>query len=194
MKFLSHDTLHDRARHLEDAYFAERDYELLLSLSNRLSAEEARQMLIAATGVQDEIDLPGLVGLSAPQFLAVLGIFPMVEVAWCDGELGKNERRMIVQLTHEMGVLPGTPAHELMEHWLVQRPDENAGGRWEEYVRAIVATLQPTTAVILKERVIRRARRVASADGGIFNFGRMISSVEEACLLRLEGAFEKAAS
>jgi hypothetical protein len=191
MKPLSHDTLHERGLHVADAYCAEHDYELLQAFRNRISEEEARKLLVAATGVQDEITMPGLANLPAPQFLAVLGIFPMIDVAWCDGWMGSAERRTILKLAHEMGVQMGTPAHDLLDRWLVKKPEEGAALLWEGYVQAVIATLHPVTVEVLKERVIRRARRVAAAEGGVFNFGRMISAAEENCLARLEMAFER---
>jgi len=194
VKHPEHDSFHDRAKSLEDAFFAERDRELLNALRSQIGSEEARQLLISATGVQDEIALPELAGLPAPQFLAVLGLFPMVEVAWCDQDLGDGEKATILKLAHEMGVTEGSPSHQLLDRWLAKKPPENAASIWESYVHSVIATLQPATVAKLKEGVMHRARRVASAEGGIYNFGRMISKTEEACLARLEKAFEKTVS
>jgi hypothetical protein len=194
VKHPEHDSFHDRAKSLEDAFFAERDRELLDLLRSRLGSEEARQILIAATGVQDEIALPELAGLPVPQFLAVLGLFPMVEVAWCDKVLGDAEKATILKLAHEMGVVEGSPSHQLLDRWLTKKPADNAAAVWESYTKAVIATLQPATVAKLKEGVMHRARRVAAAEGGIYNLGRMISKVEEACLARLEKAFETTGS
>ena len=190
MKHPEHDSFHDRAKSLEDAFFAERDRELLARLSNTLGSHDAKELLIAATGVKDEIALPELAGLPVPEFLAVLGLFPMVEVAWCDDELAPAEAKAILKIAHEMGVTEHSPAHELLDRWLAKKPAENAAKLWEEYVRAVNATLQSETVAKLKEAVMHRARRVAAAQGGILGFGKMISNTEEACLARLEKAFD----
>ncbi len=184
------DAFHARAQSLEDAFFLERDQELLQKLRSRLGADETRTLVIAATGVQDEIAIPELAGLPVPQFLAILGLFPMVEVAWCDRSLGHEERKAVLKLAHEMGVTTGSASHELLERWLTQKPAENAASVWEDYVRAVVATLNPETVAKLKEGVLNRARKVAAAEGGIFGFGRAISTEEQACLDRLAKAFE----
>jgi hypothetical protein len=191
VKHPEHDSFQDRAKSLEDAFFAERDRELLAALSSRMGGAEAKELLISATGVRDEIALPELAGLPVPQFLAVLGLFPMVEVAWCDQELGSTERSIILQLAHEMGVTKGSPSHELLDRWLMKKPAENAGVLWEEYVRSVNSTLQPETVAVLKEAVMHRARRVAAAEGGILGFGKTVSATEEACLARLERAFDR---
>ncbi len=194
MKHPQHDSFQDRAKSLEDAFFAERDRELLDALRSRLGSDQAKELLVAATGVKDELALPELAGLPVPQFLAVLGLFPMVEVAWCDQELGATERNIILQLAHELGVTKGSTAHELLERWMTKKPPENAANLWEEYVRSVNSTLKPETVAVLKEAVMHRARRVAAAEGGILGFGKKVSATEEACLARLERAFERAAS
>ena len=115
MSLPDHHSLHKRGQMLEDLFFAKKDRDLLHSLRRNLSAEEARGLLSAATGVGDEIAIKELADMSAPNFLAVLGIFPLVEVAWCDGEVSGEERRAILQGVAEMGVTDGSPSHQLLD-------------------------------------------------------------------------------
>lgn len=189
MKFPDRDLLHQRGRALEKAFFAERDQQLLEKLRRRLTSEEAKKLLAAATGVKDEIAIPELANLDVPQFLAVLGIFPLVEVAWCDRKIPDREREAILAAAHDIGVCDDTPCYELLGRWLEHPPHEDALKLWTDYVQAVCATLEPETVETLKQGVIDRAKKIAEAAGGIFGMGNKISAAEEACLTRLEDAF-----
>jgi len=190
MKLPEYDSIQDRGRALEEAFFAERDQELLETLRRRLTAEEARNVLAAATGVKDEIAIKELADLPVGQFLAVLGIFPLVEVAWCDRQLTASERKVILSAATEMGVPVDSPSHQLLDRWLQERPAEGAAGLWRDYVRAVCATLKPDTVAKLKDSVMGRARKVANAAGGVLGLGRKVSAAEQRCLDELAKAFE----
>jgi hypothetical protein len=189
MNILENDAIHKRGRALEEAFFAERDWQLLQTLRRRLSVEEAQKVLTAATGVVDEIAIPELSGIAAPQFLAILGIFPMVEIAWCDKEVSPDERRAILAAAHEMGVERESTCHKLLERWLESRPAEEVSSLWSNYVRAVCAALEPGTVLTLKEGILGRAKKVAAAAGGFLGLGYKISDTERACMDRLAEAF-----
>jgi hypothetical protein len=190
MKLPEYDTLHKRGRALEEAFFAKRDQQLLEALRRRLTAEEAESVLAAATGVADQIVIQELADLGAPQFLAVLGLFPLVEVAWCDGQVAAKEREAILAAAADMGLPVDSPSHKLLDRWLETRPAENALSLWSEYVQAVGATLKPETVAKLKRGVMGRAKKIAQAAGGILGMGNKISATEQACLDRLAKAFE----
>ena len=184
-----YDTIHQRGRALEEAFFADRDKQLLDNLRRRLTMEEAQKVLGAATGAMDSIPLPELAGVAAPQFLAILGIFPMVDVAWCDGEVSDAERRAMLDAAHEMGVERGSTCHQLLDRWLETRPAENVEKLWGDYVQAVCAALDSSTVAKLKRGVIDRAEKIAAASGGFLGMGNKISAAERTCLDRLAMAF-----
>ncbi len=184
-----YDTIHQRGRALEEAFFADRDKQLLDNLRRRLTMEEAQKVLGAATGAMDSIPLPELTGVAAPQFLAILGIFPMVDVAWCDGEVSDAERRAMLDAAHEMGVERGSTCHQLLDRWLETRPAENVEKLWGDYVQAVCAALDSSTVAKLKRGVIDRAEKIAAASGGFLGMGNKISAAERTCLDRLAMAF-----
>ncbi len=190
MSYPELDSIHKRGRVLEEAFFAERDRELLESLRRKMTSEEAKQVLASATGVVDEIEIPELKGLSLPQFLAVLGIFPLVEVAWCDRHISAEERQAILAAAAELGVVVDSPSYRLLDRWLESRPSDDAISLWTDYVRAVCATLEPKTIATLKKSVMGRAQQIAQAAGGIFGMGNKISPEERACLERLALAFQ----
>jgi hypothetical protein len=183
------DLIHKRGRALEEAFFAERDWRLLETLRRKLSVEEAQKLLTAATGVVDEIAIPELSGIAAPQFLAILGIFPMVEVAWCDKEVSPDERKAVLAAAHEMGVERESTCHKLLDRWLESRPAEGVSRLWSDYVRAVCAALEPATVATLKRGVIGRAEKIAAAAGGFLGMGNKVSVAERECMDRLAQAF-----
>jgi hypothetical protein len=189
MNIPPNDLIHKRGRALEEAFFAERDWRLLETLRRKLSVEEAQKLLTAATGVVDEIAIPELSGIAAPQFLAILGIFPMVEVAWCDKEVSPDERKAVLAAAHEMGVERESTCHKLLDRWLESRPAEGVSRLWSDYVRAVCAALEPATVATLKQGVLGRAERVAAAAGGFLGIGNKVSVAERECMDRLAQAF-----
>ena len=192
MRHPDHDALHKRGKALEDTFFAVRDRQLLEALRRRLTAEEAEQVLAAATGVTEGIAIRELATLPAPHFLAVLGIFPLVAVAWCDGEIAAAERRAVLTAACDMGVPDDSPSRELLDRWLATRPAELAIELWSDYVQAVCRTLQPETVAKLKKGVMGRAQKVAAAAGGILGVGNKVSATEQACLDHLAKAFDLA--
>lgn len=186
-----HESLHQRGRALEEAFFADRDRQLLETLRRRLSMEEAQKVLAAATGVVDSIALPELAGVAAPQFLAILGIYPMIHVAWCDGDVSAEERQAILSAANGMGIEKGSTVQQLLERWLENRPAENVETLWSDYVHAVCASLDPGTVATLKKGVIGRAEKVAGATGGLLGMGNKISATEKTHLERLAQAFAR---
>jgi hypothetical protein len=189
MNIPPNDAIHKRGRALEEAFFAERDWKLRETLRRKLNVAEAQKVLTAATGVVDEIAIPELSKIAAPQFLAILGIFPMVEVAWCDREVSLEERKAILAAAHEMGVERESTCHKLLDRWLESRPAEGVSTLWSDYVRAVCAALEPATAAKLKLGVIGRAEKVAAATGGFLGMGNKISAEERECIDRLAQSF-----
>jgi hypothetical protein len=194
MKTPDHDFLHERGRAMEDAFFAQRDRQLLDRLRLRLSAQEAEELLQSATGVSEKIALKELSDLSAPEFLAVLGLYPLVAIAWCDRRMEANERGAVVAAARDMGLSPASPSHELLEKWLEQPPAPQAMQLWTAYVQAVCKTLQPQTIQALRNSVMTRARKVAEAAGGFLGLGHRVSEQEQACLDQLARAFDEPAA
>lgn len=190
MKLPEHDSLHDRGRALEEAFFAERDRQLVEKLKRKLSAEETERVLAAAIGIADELTLKAVTKVEAGvQVLAAMALLPMVEVAWCDGDVSPPEREAILKAAVEMEITVDSAAYKLLKGWLENKPALGAVVAWKNYVQAICATLDPTTIFKLKQGVIGRAEKVAKAAGGILGMGNKVSAVEQKCLDDLAKAF-----
>jgi hypothetical protein len=187
-----YDMLHSRGRALEEAYFRERDQHLLDALRRKVSAEETERILAKAIGIADELSIKDLTKTEAGvQVLTAMALLPLVEVAWCDGEVEPQELDAILRAASEFEMEPDSTVYKLLQSWLQQRPTPESMAAWKNYVRAICATLEPATVAKLKEGVIGRAEKIAKAAGGILGFGSKISASEQACLDELAGSFCK---
>lgn len=190
MNINEHDYLHERGRALEDAYFAARDRELVAALRRRLATEAAEHTLLEAFGKTDQPTIEALKKTEAGvEVLAALALLPLVEVAWCDGEVSAPEKQAVLKAAVAMEISPDSTFYQLLQNWLEQRPTPAALTAWSEYVRALCGTLGPAIVPMLKERVIGRAEKVAQSAGGFLGLGNKVSAAERACLDHLAKAF-----
>lgn len=190
-KVPEHDSIHDRGRTLEEAFFAERDRQLVDKLKRKLMAEESERVLAAAIGISDETTLQALTKVeSGVPVLAAMALLPLVEVAWCDGDVSAKERDAILKGVVELDITSDSAAYQILQKWLEQRPGLGAVVAWKDYVRAICATLDATTVQKLKSGVMGRAAKVASAAGGFLGLGNKVSAAEQECLDDLAKSFE----
>lgn len=184
------DSLQSRGRALEEAFFHERDRQLIASLHRRFSAEETEKVLAAAIGIADELMLKAVTKVEAGvEVLAAMALMPMVAVAWCDGEVSTKEREAVLRGAVEMGIAVGSPGYELLQRWLEKAPAPEAIEAWHKYVKTIVGTMEPATAKRCCDKIMTRAENVAKAAGGFLGFGNKISEVEQKCLADLRASF-----
>lgn len=172
----------------EDDYFYRRDRELLEKLRSATVEKERRQALEAATGISDpglleELDDLG-VGVAS---IAAVSLIPMVLVAWADGAVDGKERKEMLKIAAGKGVEPGSPAHDLLEHWLTHAPDADLFETWESYVAAMLPKLSEGARAKLKEEFLDQCEATARASGGVLGIGS-VSSKEEAVIERIGAA------
>jgi hypothetical protein len=171
-----------RGRALEEAFFQKRDQELLEKMRGELESFEETRKLAHVSGIVQEHVLMNLVkaGIKAETLAAVTTI-PMVEVAWCDGAVNAAEKAAILNAASNMGLQPGTAPHDLLERWLVDRPDSRIVAAWKEYVQELAKLMPKHTIDAMHKNVIDRCVRVAEAAGGFVGIHR-ISKVEQATI------------
>jgi hypothetical protein len=185
------DALHERGRALEDAYFAARDRELVAALRRRLATEAAEHTLLETFGRSDQSTIEALKKTEAGvEMLTALALLPLVEVAWCDGDVAAAEKQAVLKAAASMEISPDSTSYQLLQNWLEARPAPAAVTAWSEYVRALCGTLDPAVVPNLKARVIGRAEQVAQAAGGFLGLGNKVSAQERVCLDQLAKAFD----
>jgi hypothetical protein len=179
--------LGDRKKAFEESFFAKENATLL----ERLKAEATKAKLAEVSGVEDDEVLGKLVDLGIDlSTWAAISLAPLVEVAWANGKVDEKERRAVLTAAEANGIPPGSPCFDLLESWLTRRPDGRLMEAWGGYIVDLCATLSPPEVASVKEKVIGRAREVATATGGFIGLGSKISPEEEIVLTELAKAFD----
>ncbi len=183
------DIFGDRRKALEDSFFRERDQVLLEKLRMELETVEEHRNLAHVSGILDDKVLSNLLkaGVRGETLIAVT-LIPLVEVAWADGSVSEDEREAVLQAAAENGVQEGSAAHQLLNHWLKDRPDVRIIAAWKEYVGALAKAMPADAMLVLRERLMGRMRAVAEATWSIMGLGRKISKVEHAAIEEFERA------
>lgn len=185
------DFLDDRRKALEEQFFAKENAKLLEKMKKKEEEAESRDDLRAASGITDENVLDHLMELNIrSETLAALSLIPLVQVAWADGKVQKQERTAILKAATEKGIAQGTPGYGLLETWLNHQPQAAFINVWKDYIQALSKNLTDDARNALKTDVLGRAREVAEAAGGFLGLGNKVSSDEQNVLDELGRAFE----
>jgi hypothetical protein len=177
-----HSAFENRGRALEEAFFKQRDQQLMDKLRGELESLEESKKLAHVSGIVQEHVLMELVkaGIKAETLAAVTTI-PMVEVAWCDGAVSAAEKTAVLNAAAKMGLQPGAAPYELLERWLIDRPDSRIVVAWKEYVHELGKLMPKATVEAMHKDVIDRCVKVAEAAGGFVGIHR-ISKIEQATI------------
>ena len=145
---------------MEEAFFKQRDQQLMDKLRGELQSLEETKKLAHVSGIVQEHVLLNLVkaGIKAETLAAVTTI-PMVEVAWCDGAVSAAEKAAVLNAAAKMGLHAGTAPYEVLEHWLVDRPDSRIVASWKEYVQELAKLMPQDTLEAMHKDVIDRCVR-----------------------------------
>ena len=184
------DKLHERAAALENKFFANRDQELLTKLRAEMDANETRSALSAAIGIEDQAALDALIKHDIkPQTLLVIGLIPMVAVAWSDGVLESAERDAITKAADGLGVKEGSAGFGLLESWLIEKPGDDLLNAWKSYAAGLAETLDDAAVAKVRDQVIGRAESTAKAAGGFLGLGNKVSDSEQKVIDDLNSQF-----
>ena len=181
--------LGDRRQAFEAIFFARKEAKVLDQLREERERLAAIEGLTRASGIDDADLLARLVdlGLDARSWTA-LALVPLVEVAWADGEVDAKERAAILAAAAEHGLHRTAPGYVLLEHFLRARPDASLFASWGGYMTEVAAQLTPEERGEVRQLILDRARKVATAAGGILGLGS-ISDAEKRVLAALEQPF-----
>lgn len=169
----------------EDRYFLEQDEKLRAKLREELEAKAKaaaeHRHIAEQVGVSDEqlaarIRELGFEGETA----RVLHLFPLVAVAWADGQVGRQERAAIFRVAETHGIKPGTKAANLLASMLEKRPAKVVQDQILEVLRDILRAkgMHPHS-------VLDACVDIAEAGGGFLGIGGKVSAEERELIEQL---------
>ncbi|MCE5341070.1 MAG: TerB family tellurite resistance protein [Planctomycetaceae bacterium] len=181
----------EQTQTLEDLFFIKKDRELIAQLHKMERMKESKKSLATVSGITNDKVLEKLVELEIrPEVIASLAMIPLIEVAWADGEIDKNERRVILDAACEIFITKESPDYALLKSWLKYKPNVKLFNAWKHYIQGLCEQLTKQQKNALKKDLIGHAKDVAQAAGGFLGFGDKISKAEQKMLDKLTQAFE----
>ena len=184
-------TLYSKGKTRENAYFHEKDAELIERLRRGFELEAERQRLGEAIGVADQSILRNLQDLGYTRdTIMLLPLVPLVQVAWVDGELASRESERIRELVHIRGLGEGTPAFDLLESWLRRRPSDEFFLKTLCVIRNLLSALHEDELQTIKQDLISCCTYIARGSGAILGLGNEIGSAEQQLLAEIANALE----
>lgn len=173
----------------EDIYFQEYEQEQRRKLRKKLeqqAAELEKRRKIAADAGTDDLALAARIealGFS-DETAKVFDLLPLVHVAWADGKIQKGERAAIFKVLEQRGIENGTPACQLIESLLEERPTDT-------YMQESLAVLKETVAGHddKAESIVDLCVAVAAVSGGFLGFGKTIGDEEKALIEQIAKTF-----
>jgi hypothetical protein len=183
--------IRERARSLEDEFFAKQEKELIEAIRKRSDKLTQEQGISEASGLLDETVIAELIRLEiTAETVTALRLVPVIEVAWADGSIDEKEKRAVLEAASQAGVEQGSPAYGLLEAWMARPPEDALMDAWTSVVASLRATLTYDAVLEVRNELLGGAQKVAEASGGILGLGQKISDAEQAMLDELRAAFD----
>jgi hypothetical protein len=180
--------LEQRKKGLEEAFFVKHNRDLLEKLRRKTDEASRREQLISISGIQDGALLDKLVaaGMDAGS-LAALGLIPLLQVAWADGQVQPREREALLEAAKRVDLAEGSTGYQLLTGWFDRVPEPELFTLWKDYVRALRGSMDDETFAAIRRVILDRARTVARSAGGILGVGSVLGSEHDA-IKQLEAA------
>jgi hypothetical protein len=162
----------------EDAWFRERDRELIEKLREDARRRAERERLAESTGLE-----PGHAVLEDLQHLGfgeatvkLLHLIPLVRVAWAEGGVSAEERALIVRAARAHGVDEGSEADRTLAGWLEERPDDAFFGRALSIVKVLISVRSEEEQAHSHESLVALCEELAAVSGGLFGIGSVAAA------------------
>lgn len=176
------------AQSMEEAFFRHRDAQLIAELRKKEALKRRKKTLSEVSGITNDDVLDQLAAHDIqPGALAAFSLIPLIEVAWADGSIQPEERKLLFDALKKTSIPSDSIAFSLLDQWLADRPEPKLMKLWRTYTHELMSTLTPEAREGIRQTVLKHARIVAQAAGGILGLGRT-SRQEEKVLRVLEEA------
>jgi hypothetical protein len=181
--------LDSQRKKLEDAFFQQQDKVLIENLKKMRKMKETKESLARVSGIHNEKVLEKLVELDVrPETLAPLSIIPLVEVAWADGSISREEEASVINAAALKGIKVGTIEGDLLKEWLEHKPPAKLLDAWIHYMEGLCEKLTAQEKTALKKEIVGGAQAVAEASGGLLGINK-VSREEKAVIDKMEKIF-----
>lgn len=175
MSLHAHSAFAARGRALEEAYFRTKDAELVEKLQRIFHDKLDKDELRRATGITDEVVLDRLIAANVRgELLTVFRLYPLVEIAWANGRVNRQEAAAVIEAAVKLGLPPESESFTRLGVWLAEGPTSEGRAAWRMFARELRRLLTPQELDEFRHDLLRYARDVADASSGIL--GRLIPS------------------
>ena len=181
------DSFKERERAIEETYFRQQDAKLIEKLRQGAKLGE----LATALAEKLQVDNPDLLlrvkelGVTIDSASAFF-LAPLIQVAWAEGSVTKQEHDTVLRLARERGVEVNSPAYAQLIEWLRVRPADAIFDTALEVIKSGVAVLPPEEREERIKRIVQACHEVATASGGglakVLGLGSSVSSTEASIL------------
>jgi hypothetical protein len=166
-------SLSERQRGLETEYFRKKEQELIEKMRRRAALAEDRQQMAEATGVADHEVLEALQELGyTAMTIRLMPIVPLVQVAWAEGGVTANERKLLLEIAEARGITPGTPAYDQLVGWLEREPPQEFYDNTLRGLRILLEAIPGDLREESRRSLVEYCAQIAEVSGGILGFGK----------------------
>src|SRR5262249_283302 len=121
---MAKDIFQQRETYLEEEYFRKKEFELLEKLKKVFQKKMDKEAIRKATGVRNEQLLDRLVEIQLNgEMMKAFELYPLVEIAWADGDLSESEARSVLAAGEKRGIAPGSRGYQMLDDRLHKGPD-----------------------------------------------------------------------
>src|SRR5262245_23454528 len=185
---MAKDMLQLRGLCLEREYFGKKEFTLLEKLRAVFQKKVDKESISKATGVTNEHVLDRLVSMQLNgELMRAFQLYPLVEIAWADGDLSESEARSVLAAGEKLGVSPDSRAYRMLEERLRKGPDPEARKIWFLYAEELKKVLSPHELEAFRNDLLERARRIVAGTGHLerllFHVGgerKILEAIEQA--------------
>jgi hypothetical protein len=163
---MAKDIFQKRETYLEEEYFRKKEFALLEKLKAVFQKKMDKEAIRKATGVTNEQLLDRLVEIQLDgEMMRAFELYPLVEIAWADGDLDEREARSVLAAGEKRGMAPGSKAYLMLEDRLHKGPDPELRKVWFAYAEELKKVLSPRELETFRNDLLERARGIVAATG-----------------------------
>ncbi|MBF0206716.1 MAG: TerB family tellurite resistance protein [Oligoflexia bacterium] len=177
---------------LEDIFFLENDKILIEKLKQMEKMKKTIEEYSNVSGITNHKILQKFIDLQIPlEIVASLAVIPLIEIAWADGKIDEQEKKMVLNSITSLGIEKTNIEHELIERWLEHKPDQKLLDAWKSYIHGICEQITQEEKKQMEEELLKHVYSIAEASGGILNtgIGNKVSNREQELINQLQSAF-----